>query len=765
MRAVYTVTIFVSAALLFLIQPMFARMILPFLGGSPAVWNTAMVFYQTMLLAGYAYAHLTISRLGARRQAAVHVAVMLLPLLALPIAVPAGWAPPTTSSPVPWLLALLVVAVGLPYFVVSASSPLLQAWFAAGGSKAGNPYALYAASNLGSMLGLLGYPALVEPRLRLAEQSLLWSGGYLLLLALTAGCAAMLWRAPRDEAATGSPALAPEPAPTWRRRLRWILLAMAPSSLLLSVTSYISADIAAIPLLWVWPLAIYLLTFTLVFADRPLLPHWIMVRALPIVLLPLLITILAGATQPLELLIPLHLITFFVAAMVCHGELAADRPGPARLTEFYLLLSLGGALGGMANALLAPQIFNSVLEYPLTLALCGFLLPAGLVVARARNGEAGSAPEQAAGPATSAASSAGGASPAALGISAAALKRRPSAFSLDLLLPAGLGLLTVALIMAGQALSLRGPAGIAVMLGLPALICFSFSRRPLRFGLGLAALLAASVLYTRGNEQVLYAERTFFGVHRVFLDGGSQTHVLAHGNTKHGAQSLEPERRQEPLTYYTRSGPIGQIFAERGGQPGLRVGAVGLGVATVACYAQPGQSWTFYEIDPAVARIARDPALFTFLRDCLPDAPIVLGDARLSLAAGEGQYDLLILDAYSSDAIPIHLITREALALYLDRLAPDGVLAFHISNQHLDLEPVLADLAADAGLTALVRNDQVLTQEEWAAGKAPSVWVLLARPSTDLGPLATDPRWQPARRVPGARLWTDDFSSLLSVLR
>ncbi len=758
MRAVYTVTIFVSAALLFLIQPMFARMILPFLGGSPAVWNTAMVFYQTMLLAGYAYAHLTISRLGARRQAAVHVAVMLLPLLALPIAVPGGWAPPTDSSPVPWLLALLFVAVGLPYFVVSASSPLLQAWFAAGGSKAGNPYALYAASNLGSMLGLLGYPALVEPRLRLAEQSLLWSGGYLLLLALTAGCAALLWRAPREAATIGSPAATPEPPPAWRRRLRWILLAMAPSSLLLSVTSYISADIAAIPLLWVWPLAIYLLTFTLVFANRPPLPHWIMVRALPIVLLPLLITILAGATQPLELLIPLHLITFFVAAMVCHGELAADRPGPARLTEFYLLLSLGGALGGMANALLAPQIFNAVLEYPLTLALCGFLLPAGLVVARARD-KAGSDEERTAVPEASAAS------PAALGISATARNRRPSAASLDLLLPAGLGLLTVALIMAGQALSLRGPAGIAIMLGLPALICFSFSRRPLRFGLGLAALLAASALYTRGNEQVLYAERTFFGVHRVFLDGGSQTHVLAHGNTKHGAQSLEPERRHEPLTYYTRSGPLGQIFAERGGQPGLRVGAVGLGVATIACYAQPGQSWTFYEIDPAVARIARDPALFTFLRDCLPDAPIVLGDARLSLATTEGQYDLLILDAYSSDAIPIHLITREALGLYLERLAPDGVLTFHISNQHLDLEPVLADLAADAGLTALVRNDQVLTQAEWEAGKAPSVWVLLARPSADLGALAADPRWQPARRVAGARLWTDDFSSLLSVLR
>lgn len=749
MRAIYTVTICVSAALLFLIQPMFARMILPLLGGSPAVWNTAMVFYQTMLLAGYAYAHFSVSRLGARRQAALHVALMLLPLLALPIAVPAAWAPPTASSPVPWLLALLLTAVGLPYFVVSASSPLLQAWFAAGGSRAGNPYALYAASNIGSMVGLLGYPVLVEPRLRLAEQSLLWSAGYVVLLALTAGCAVVLWRTPPEARAPGAPAATPEPAPTWRRRLRWIALSMAPSSLLLSVTSYISADIAAIPLLWVWPLALYLLTFTLVFATRPPLPHWIMVRALPIVMLPLLVTMLAGATQPLELLVPLHLVGFFIAALVCHGELAADRPGPGRLTEFYLLMSLGGALGGMVTALVAPRVFTAVVEYPLALIACGLLLPAATAATRMRPG----APQPSDAPAAPA------------GPLAGLRSRLPSPRVLDLALPAALGLLTVALSAGVQRGQLGNSFDLALTLGLPALICFSFSRRPLRFGLGLAAISLASALGAGSSQPLLYAERTFFGVHRVFFDQGSNTHVLAHGNTKHGAQSLDPQRRREPITYYSPSGPIGQIFAERAGRADLRVGAVGLGVATIACYAEPGQRWTFYEIDPAVARIARDPELFSYLSDCLPDAAIVLGDARLSLANTDDQYDLLILDAYSSDAIPIHLLTREALELYLERLAPGGVLAFHISNVHLDLEPVVASLAADAGLTALVRNDQNLTQAEWEADKAPSIWAVVARSPSDLGPLGADPRWQPARAPAGTTLWTDDFSSLLGVLR
>ncbi|MBP1464861.1 fused MFS/spermidine synthase [Candidatus Chloroploca sp. M-50] len=729
MRVVYTITIFVSALLLFLLQPMFARMILPLLGGTPAVWNTAMVFYQSMLLVGYAYAHVTIRWLGARRQAMVHLVVMLLPLLTLPIAVPAGWLPPTEANPAFWVLALLTAAVGLPYFVVSTSSPLLQAWFAAAGPRVGSPYTLYAASNLGSMLALLSYPVLLEPYVRLDQQSLLWSIGYGLLVLLALACALVLWRLPVVAPSSSDLATPPvEQAPTWRQRGRWVLLATVPSSLLLSLTTYVTTDLAAIPLLWVWPLALYLLTFTLVFAARPPLPHWLMVRAMPMLVLVLLITIVAQVSRPFWLLLALHLGVFFVVAMVCHGELAADRPVPRYLTEFYLLMSVGGALGGIFNALIAPTIFVTILEYPLALILAALLLPVMTDEATT------------------------------------SMIPRQQRLN-DVAMPLGLGLLTSVLIIAGQRFGIVGSTGLMVMLGIPALIGFSFSRRPLRFGLGLLALLVAGTLFNPGNGDQIYAQRTFFGVHRVLLDPGGDYHVLVHGNTKHGVQSLDPLRQAEPLSYYTTSGPLGQIFAERQDRSDLRVGGVGMGTASMACYARPGQSWTFYEIDPEVIAIARDTGLFTFLSTCLPDALIVPGDARLSLQQTDRIYDLLVLDAYSSDAIPIHLITREALQLYRDRLADDGLLAFHISNRFFDLEPILAKLADDAGMIAMIRHDLTVTPEQYASGHWPSSWAVLADSEADLGHLRDDPRWRLAIAPPQTPLWTDDFASVLSVMK
>jgi hypothetical protein len=471
----------------------------------------------------------------------------------------------------------------------------------------------------------------------------------------------------------------------------------------------------------VLPLALYLLTFSLVFAARPPLPHWLMVRALPIVLLPLFITIIAGAAEPLQLLLPLHIAGFFVVAMVCHGELARDQPHPRYLTEFYLLMSLGGALGGSFNALLAPLIFTRVLEYPLALVLAGLLLPA--LVAPG--------PQE---------------------------RRR------DLAMPAGLLALTVTLIVVGQRMGVSGQLGLAVMLGMPALVCFSFSRYPLRFGLGLAALLLAGILFDSGNGRQIYAERTFFGLHRV-LSSADGFHNLVHGSTRHGLQSLDPALRQEPLGYYARSGPLGEIFGALDGRPGLRVAGVGMGTATIACYARPDQYWTFYEIDPAVVRIASNPNLFSYLSDCAPTARIVLGDARLALAEHGAQYDLLILDAYSSDAIPLHLITREALALYSEHLAPAGVLVFHISNRYLNLEPVLARQAQDAGLETLVRFDSAITSEEAAMGKWQSNWLLMTQPGAMPPALASSGRWRAAQASPDTPLWSDDFASLLSALK
>jgi len=716
---VYATTIFLTASLLFVVQPMFAKMVLPLLGGSPAVWNTCLVFYQAALLAGYLYAHATTSWLGVRRQAALHVGLVLLPLLLLPIGIPSGWTPPAAASPIPWLLALLAVAVGLPFFVVSTTSPLLQKWFAGTGHpSAGDPYFLYAASNLGSMLGLLGYPVLLEPRLRLAEQSRLWSGGYLLLLVFTLACAVLLWRSPVP--ALADPSRERLTGLAARRRLRWVLLALVPSSLMLSVTTFISADVEAIPLLWVIPLAIYLLTFVLVFARRPLVPHALVVRVLPIALLALVVVLVKRANQPLLLIMGLHLGVFFVAAMVCHGELARDRPPPAHLTEFYLWLSVGGVLGGVFNALVAPLVFDSVAEYPLTVVLACLLAPG------ARGGGRGQVVR-------------------------------------DVALPVVTGGVTAGLIVgtewAGPA---AAPVGSLLALVVPAMLCFGFSRRPLRFGLGIGAILLAGTLSTGEQGRVVATRRSFFGVNRVTLDATRGLHLLIHGSTLHGAQSLDPARRREPLGYYDPSGPIGQVFEALGDPPSVAL--VGLGAGALACYARPRDEWDFYEIDPLVESIARDPRYFTYLRDCLPDARVVLGDARLSLARAGRRYDLIVLDAYSSDAIPVHLLTREALQMYLDRLAPVGVLAFHISNQHLDLEPVLADLARDASLAALIRGDDV-TPAERARGKLASRWAVMARRPDDLGSLVTDARWAPPRAPAGGRVWTDDFSSVLGVLR
>lgn len=731
---VYAITIFLSATLLFLVQPMFARMVLPLLGGAPAVWNTAMVFYQAALLAGYAYAHVTTAWLGVRRQVAVHLVVLLLPLLVLPIGLPHGWTPPSHDNPIPWLLALLLVAVGLPFFVVSTSAPLLQRWFALTGHRAAaDPYFLYAASNLGSMLALLSYPSLVEPYLRIPEQSRLWAAGYAALAVFTAGCGAFVWRSlrgapgPAVAGASDAPAADTETSPTAGRRLRWVLLSFVPSSLMLSVTTYLSTDIAAIPLLWVIPLAIYLLTFILVFARRPPIPHGLVVELLPIVMLPLVMVLASRATGPLALVLPVHPLALFVVAMVCHGELARERPSPRHLTGFYLWMSVGGVLGGVFTALVAPLVFTTVLEYPITLVL-------GCLLVR-RPKAASSSPAQRV---------------------------------LDVGLPIGLGLLGVGLVrvvQAGDPETAR--AYIGAVFGLLVLLCFAFSRRPVRFGLGIAAVLLAALFYRGEEGRLLYAERSFFGINRVTLDDSGRYHFLLHGTTLHGMQSLEPARRREPLAYFYSSGPLGQVFAAyRGPHARRSVAVVGLGAGSIACHAEPGQRWIFYEIDPAVERIARDARYFTFLRDCVPGVQVLLGDARFRLAgAPAAAYDLLILDAYSSDAPPLHLITREALTLYLEKLAAGGILIFNISNRHMDFEPVLARLARDAGLVAVSQDDAFVSDEEYVRGKRPSQWVVMARQARDLAPLAGNSRWKRARLDPGATLWTDDFAALVRTFR
>ncbi len=731
MVVLYSATIFAGAALLFLVEPMFARMVLPLLGGSPAVWNTAMLFYQSVLLAAYGYAHASTGLLGARRQAACHLLLLVAPLAILPIALPAGWPPPTSVSPIPWLLGVMTVAVGLPFFALAATSPLLQKWFAATGHRrAPDPYFLYVASNAGSMLALLSYPVWVEQHWRLAEQSLWWRGGYGVFVMLVAACAIALWRSSGTPPSPCKPALQPSTAVrpdrlSGMRRLRWIWLSFVPSSLMLSVTVFLSSDVAVVPLLWIIPLALYLLTFILAFARHPVLPRAFLWRALPLLIVPLVLTLDLRLSQPIGMLMLLHLVTFFVAATLCHTELAADRPPAVHLTEFYLWISVGGALGGVFNALIAPLVFHSVAEYPLMIV--GTCLVGWRVTGRTPAGEV----------------------------------------VRDCLWPALLTLAAAGAMLAVQSTPLKTNAIIGVALfGVPALVCYLFSRRPLRFGLGIAGFLLIGGLYQTDNGRLLHAERSFFGVHRVEVDSTGRYHLLIHGRVLHGMQCLVPARRHEPLTYYERSGPVGQVMADYGREPSEEIGVVGLGAGTLACYALPGQRWTFFEIDPTVLKLARDPRFFTFLRDASVPPRIVLGDARLSLVAEpDGRFALLILDAYSSDSIPVHLVTREALALYFRKLAPSGRLAFHISNRHLDLEPVLADLARAARVACLTREDAFVSPQEQESGKAASTWLVMARHRDDLAALAADPRWRAGRSRDQPVIWTDDYSSLLSILR
>lgn len=741
---VFTISMFVSASLLFLVEPMLAKMVLPLLGGTPAVWNTCLVFFQAVLLLGNLYAYAVTKWLRRRTQIVLHISLALTPLAVLPVHIPAGWEPPAQTSPALWILAMLSVAVGLPFFLLSASTPILQRWFSQSGHKSANdPYFLYAASNAGSLAGLLGYPLLLEPTLRLSTQSHLWSYGYAVFLAMTVACGALVWKAQpgaaaahtaASEAASGN-----QPSVAWRQRLRWIALAFVPSSLMIGVTTQFTTDVPSIPLFWVLPLAFYLLSFVLVFAKRPPVSHPWLVRKLPFLILIALIPAVCKTKLPLLALMAVYLLSLFAVALVCHGELARSRPKVSRLTEFYLWISFGGVLGGIFNSLLAPVLFSSVLEFPLVLVFAALLRPPIDIQ-----------PEPPA--------------------KAARLRRN------DWLLPVALGLCMAAVIggLAHEGLRPGRPLVILIF-GFSMLWCLSFGKRPLRFAAGLVALLLAASLYTGPFGKVLHTERSFFGVSRVTNDPAGRLRNLFHGGTNHGMQNLNPGASREPLAYYTASGPAGTILRalqaktlyDSGGKtrkPNWAV--VGLGAGAMACYLQRGESLTYYEIDPAVKRIASDPRYFTFLSQCAPTAPIVLGDARLKMrAARDASYDLIVLDAFSGDTIPMHLITREALALYLSKLAPGGIIAFHISNLYVDLDPTLGALAQDAGLVCLTADDTAVSQQQIEAGKFPSRWVAMTRSRNDSGALGTDPRWKTTVVPPGTQVWTDDYSNLLRVIK
>jgi hypothetical protein len=561
----------------------------------------------------------------------------------------------------------------------------------------------------------------MEPRLRLMEQSRVWAAGYALLALLVVLCAWALWRltpasAPAStDGVTAEADAAPLPG---RVKALWVALAFIPSSLLLSVTTFITTDVAPVPLLWVVPLALYLLTFTLAFATRPPLKHQWVLAAQPFYIALVSLLLMYGWTRKPLLVIPIHLVAFFVTALACHGELARRRPPVAHLTEFYLWISVGGVLGGIFNVLVAPVVFSRVWEYPIVLTLACLARPWPREPFTRRR--------------------------------LAASLLRTGAFVFALLLVSRTDIPGIpqwlALLFAGMAL---------------ALVSAGLGRAPLFLALCIGASLFIRSNFVLRHEPTLLAHRSFYGRYAV-LDVRRQGgyHALYHGSTLHGAQGVRPGERREPLTYYVRTGPLGQIFtatAEKAGH--RRVAVVGLGTGTLAAYGNAGEDWTFYEIDPGIVKIARDPRYFTYLSDSPARIGVVLGDARLSLAqAPPRRYDLIIVDAFNSDAIPVHLLTREAIGVYLDRLAPGGIIVLHLSNRYLDLEPVVAALARERGMAARV-GTSTLSGFFFSA----STWAVMARSDADFGPMAADVRWPQAKTRRGVPAWTDDYSSLLSV--
>jgi hypothetical protein len=802
MSLLFAVTLFLSALLLFWVQPLAGKMVLPLLGGAPAVWNTCLLFFQAMLLAGYGYVLASTRWLSARAQVLLHVALLLAAAVALPVVIDESRAgAPDDAHPAFWLLKTLALTAGPPFFALSASAPLLQNWFSrTRDPSAGDPYFLYAASNAGSLLALLAFPVLFEPTLTLGGQGRAWAAGYAALVLLVVACAVAAQRTGKGrDAASDAHALTVDEsrarptfdeggavlnerendagaALTLRRRLRWALLAFAPSSLVLGVTTYVTTDLVAVPLLWVVPLALYLLSFVIVFARRRVVPRGLAARVLPGAAVMLALVYLSGATQPAWFLILFHLLFLFFAALVCHGLLADDGPGARHLSEFYLWLAVGGALGGLFNALVAPLLFDTVVEYPLVIVLASYLRPA---FRRERGRLLGLRLGARRGPTVSRFGAEGGGGFNAGdddavkddALDEGVVGEGGRVRALDLLPPLYLGALAAALAFMARQFEMHSVERAAVVLAAPLfLLNYFFAPRPLRFAAGLAAIMLASAFFYESPGRVLHASRNFYGTHRVSSDSSDRVHWLRHGSTLHGTQYTDAKRACEPLSYYHREGPLGSVFGALGAKGGARsVAVVGLGAGTTAAYARAGESWTFYEIDPEVVNIARDPSLFTYLSSCAA-APIrvVTGDARLRLReAPPAAYDLIVLDAFSSDAVPAHLLTREAVALYLSKLAPGGRIAFHVSNRSLELERVALGVAADARLAARIFADEYSPGDEGHdPNHDPSTWVVAAREDADLGPLVADARWQTAAaRNLRPEIWRDDFSNVVTLFK
>jgi hypothetical protein len=740
MMWVFTVTTFLSALLLFAIQPMFAKMVLPVLGGSPSVWSVSVFFFQAALLAGYIYAHLLINKAPTHLTGIIHLGVCILAFICLPIGLSRWWGEPPPGEPYLWQLGMFAWSIGLPFLAVSANAPLLQAWFARSGHpNARDPYFLYAASNLGSLIALLGYPFVLEPAFGLTQLSHLWFYGFIALV-LAIAASFFLMRGAQVGGVPETPALPPgaeaaAPPPTLAQRLGWVGLAFVPAALVTAFTVHVTTDVASAPLLWVIPLALYLLTFVLVFRDNPLIARESLLFLHLVALIVALITLSQTRHDNWFVTSSTGVAVFFTTAMLAHRTLYEARPAPRYLTEFYLWMSFGGALGGMFTALVAPKIFSQIFEYPLLLALSVACRPGALKLSSDKEG------------------------------------RKDELIVLWLI--AAVGILAI-MWLPTMAQNLRMQVGewgttplvvlflVAILIG-----CVKFPPRQ-----AVAALLIAlAIIWLPSGANRGESQRSFFGVYRVHPSADGLFHILIHGTTLHGAQRFYDDNGQAvddttPATYYYPGSPIGQTIAKRRqvlaarGEKG-RYGIVGLGAGSSGCHKREGETWRFFEIDPTVINISKNPKNFTFISKCQPDIDIVVGDARLTMAKEQDKsFDLFIIDAFSSDAIPVHMLTKEAVQMYLDKLKDDGVVLLHTSNRYLDLESVLSAIhkllpPGTAGITVSDNN------ADGSYAQSTSTVVIFTKSEQALAPYRTLDGVIELDDG-GLRAWTDDYSDILA---
>lgn len=758
LTAAYSMAIFTAAILLFVVEPMVGKLMLPWLGGSASVWNTCMVFFQVMLLCGYAYAHFMSTRFSLKMQVAAHVVVLLLATVSLPIRLSDAH-PPSGNDPVAWLLLCLFLTVGMPFFAISATNPLLQSWFSRlKMARAADPYFLYVASNTGSLAGVACYPLLIEQRLRLSAQGYLFAGAYIILLLtiVVCGAAALAFSKQsagasagrRADAATGAgehrACTGFDTTPVLARQLKWVALAAIPSSLMLGLTAYVTTDMASVPLFWAIPLGVYLISFVIMFANpsRLLLPA---LKAL-VPLFSLASFALLTSAPAMESYkscqstvltgISVHILTLLVVACLCHGEIYRDRPDPRYLTKYYLLISIGGVAGSSLNAFLAPAIFHSAIEYPLVLGLAAVFLSL---------------------------------------VPVSVSRRGPSpkfAFAIRLLAIAAVCLLsyqlepgTVGALTRDLELPYQIAASILFLIGPATLLAIALGRGVWQYRLMLLVILASAIYqFDSANSSVVFRSRNFFGSLSLRLNKSGDVLEQWSGPTRHGQQYLSPNLRDTPTTYFSRSGPAGAVLESLlKDDDGASVAVIGLGTGTLASYIHRGETITFYEIDPDVIAIADKPLYFTYLlsaRQRNACVKLVQGDGRVKMGkAPDNTYDIIILDAFSSDFIPTHLLTREAMAVYHKKLKKDGILLFHLSNKYYDLGPVVGNLMADAGLLPAWKNDCETTDEKDA-----SEWMAAAQSEESLSRL-TSLGFEPVTPRRDVQDWCDDFSNPLKQMR